>query len=60
MKTKSAKEKVTYCSLFFHPGMGISTQEVLPRDNGQGGQLKKIPTTNAVSIGSTLLVANDK
>lgn len=29
MKTKSAKEKVTYCSLFFHPGMGISTQEVL-------------------------------
>lgn len=29
MKTKSAKEKVTYSSLFFHPGMGISTQEVL-------------------------------
>lgn len=48
MKTKSAKEKVTYCSLFFHPGMGISTQEVLrppcyPEIMAKGDSLRRYP-----------------
>lgn len=48
MKTKSAKEMVTYCSISFLPGMGISAQEVLQPSCYQeikvkGDSLRKYP-----------------